>query len=87
MKIVILKLLLRKLILSLCVLAALLIVNPERPWLYPIFGVVAAIALIPFLYPKHRARGQRPSQYWPVFLLNVMLWPDSILTQTLRAKA
>lgn len=83
MRILVLKLLLRKLIVSLAVLLGLAYLNPL---LYPAIGLVAAFALIPILWPKFRARGQRAHQYWPVFVLSFLTWPDSLLTQTLRAR-
>jgi hypothetical protein len=83
MNLVVLKLLLRKAILSLAVMLALAHLSP---WLYFVLGLVVAVAIIPILWPKFRARGQRAHQYWPVFLLSVLTWPDSVLTQTLRAR-
>ena len=83
MNILVLRLLLRKVILSLAVLLALLFISP---WMYPALGLAAAIGMMPILYPKFLARGQRPSQYWAVFCLSLVTWPDSLLTQTLRAR-
>lgn len=49
MQILILRLLLRRVILSLAVLLALAFLNV---WMYPALGLVVAIAIMPILYPQ-----------------------------------
>lgn len=83
MQILILRLLLRRVILSLAVLLALAFLNV---WMYPALGLVVAIAIMPILYPQWRAKGQLPHQYALVFLISFLTWPDSILTQSVRAR-
>jgi hypothetical protein len=88
MQLLILRLLLRKLIVSVCILAVCAL-SPIGALGYLAVGVLTAIVLAPTMWAKLKPRASSPTAYTKAralaFTIDTLTWPDSILTQILRA--
>ena len=79
----ILRLLLRKLIVSVGTLIAF-VLSPLGTVGYLAMGAITAVVLAPTMWGKLRLRSVKPNAYALSFVIDTLTWPDSILTQVIR---